>query len=65
MIVVYNFRKVQKTWMRMSFILILEEADAKISGFSFKLVLKSFLLFILEMWVMVPPLLQDPGRLYN
>ena len=52
--VIHNLEKAQKVWRRMSRILIREGARPQVSGFFFKVIVQSVLLFGAEMWVVTP-----------
>ena len=59
--VVGNYRKEQAKWACFSRILRQEGANAQVSGVFFKVVFRVVLLFISEMWVMTPHMVQALG----
>ena len=54
MVVIQNLTKAQTVWRRMSSILIRNGARPRVSGFFFKSVVQSVLIFDAEMWVVSP-----------
>ena len=57
--VVGNLGKAQKSWGRLSQILIREGADPKVSGKFYKAVAQAVLLFGAETWVLTPRMERD------
>ena len=53
-VVVGNLRKVRKSWARLERTLGREGANPRVSGIFFKAVVHVVLLFVLEMWVLIP-----------
>ena len=52
--VIHNIAKAQTVWRRMSRILSREGVRPRVSGFLFKAVVQSVLIFGAEMWVVTP-----------
>ena len=65
LLVVDNIGKARKSWGRLSWILIREGEDTRVSGDYYKAVAQAVLLFGAETWVLTPRMEQDLDRFHH